>query len=636
MKPMNLYPTRQKDLYEQACRRMAEMVPGWSDDIPSDPAVAILELASYLSDMQNDRWNLVGPAHYLAYLKLLGGAPRERAPAVLLARSVGERQPYRGQRFWVDGVSYEAAGRRAADGEIDFVLAQCDARQTKWRPGEILCLDGKEVRLRLSFTCELPKQTPIHIWCALAPEPGRVPPDGDTPAPVALIAQAKDGAAWRDVAMEDGTCGLLQSGYWTITADVPVTDLCVTVQGRLEGLPRIQQLVLEPVRLEQRLTRSAMEDLLPPFCLPEGWEGNRALHYFLPADEGGWKEAPELWSDGGRVAGWTGRPPQVIRVISAEPDFAFEFSLQPIACEGIALGEDGILPESLRLMVREEGVWYDCPVREPDPCKTLERGCRWDGERKTLCFGDGRDFRIPAGGTLLVASCATTLGSEGNGASGVLSQGGVQLLALSPAAGGCDRQSAKDAFYRIAREQAQPLRAVTLEDYELLARKTPGLALGQIHAVARRRQGKKEAGVTVLARPLSREPLPVLTPWQTKRLQDWLDQFRMIGVPVFVQSPRYVPISVTVSLRVSAPVDGEVIRTAVSELTDGVSGRVHFGAEVSYTALLAALGGLESVIAVTALELRALSGGVRRTQDGGIRLQPDMLPYLKELQVTQI
>lgn len=636
MMPIDLNPTSQKQLYEQACRRMTEMIPGWTDNIPSDPAVAILELACCLSDMQNNKWNQVGPDHYRAYLKLLGGAPQKLTPAALLARPLGESQPYLGQRFWVDGVSYEVVEKRRTAGEICSVLAECDAMWTKWVPESTLCLDGETVRLELAFTCELPKQVPIRIWCGLATDPDRVPPDSETPPPIALLAQGYDGAVWRDIAMEDGTCGLLQSGYWRLTSQFPFTALRVAVQGHLEGCPVIQQLVLEPARLEQRQTRSQAVNLPAPFRLPEGWVGNQVLRYFLPADGGGWREASALFAHNGLVAGWTGGAPEVIRVVSAEPDFAFEYSIRPIAGEEIVLGEEGILPESLGLMVQEEGVWYDCPIREPNPDETLNRGCRWDGERRALCFGDGRDYRVPAGGTLLVSACATTLGSAGNGAAGVLSQDSTRLLALSPAAGGCDKEPEKEAFYRTVKEQAQPLRAVTLEDYEMLARKTPGLALGQIHAVAYRTQGKKRAGVTVLARPLSQEPLPLLTPWQTQRLQTWLEQFRMIGVPVSIQSPRYVPLSVTVSVRVSEPIDSQLIRAAVMELADGVTGHVPFGAEVSYTALLAALGALGDVIAVTALELHPLSGGVRRTQDGGIRLQPDMLPYLKELQVTQM
>lgn len=102
-----------------------------------------------------------------------------------------------------------------------------------------------------------------------------------------------------------------------------------------------------------------------------------------------------------------------------------------------------------------------------------------------------------------------------------------------------------------------------------------------------------------------------------------------------IHSPRYLPFEVTASLQVSEPIAEQVIRETVLALADGVSGPLDFGAEVSYTALYAALGALDSVVAVTSLELRPLSSGVRRSQDGSVRLKPDMLPYLKSLRVTQ-
>ena len=110
----------------------------------------------------------------------------------------------------------------------------------------------------------------------------------------------------------------------------------------------------------------------------------------------------------------------------------------------------------------------------------------------------------------------------------------------------------------------------------------------------------------------------------------------MIGVPVSVQSPRYLPLTVRVTLRVSEQIDEQTIRAALTALTDGINGPLGFGADISSTGITAALSGLDHVLAVTALEVRPLSGGVRRSQDGSIRLKPDMLPYLKELQIRQI
>ncbi len=632
MNPVHPGTAGQAALYDRACRRMAELVPGWSDAIPSDPAAAILELASFLSDLQNRRLEAVGPAHFTAYGKLLGGELRDPAPAVLLARPAGAERPWPGQRFSVDGVPFEVVHSGGPEGGGAAVLLEGGG---VWRGEAPLPLEGSGPALRLAFSRPLPGGVPLLLWCGLVPEAGRTPPEEETPPPVSLRAQVPAGAGWRDVPVEDGTCGLLRSGFLRITPDRDAGALRLFPEGALEGRPQISCLVPNPVRLEQRRTRSALADLTRPFLLPRGWLGNRVLRYFLPLPQGGWREAPELCVRDGRVTGWQGPEPERIRVAAAEPDFSAERVLRPIAGEELSLGEAGVLPDSLGLMVEEAGIWHDCPIREPDPRRTLPRGCRRDPETGLLRFGDGRDFRVPAGGRLLVVSCRTTEGGGGNGAAGLLEQDGVRLQALGPAEGGRDGETARDAFLRAAREQAEPLRAATLRDYEDLARRTPGLALRRVRAVPRGTPGSGEAGVAVLAEPVSREPLPKLTAWQRERLQTWLERFRLIGVPVEVRSPRYLPLEVEASLRTGEPVDVEAVREAVLRLADGVAGPLDFGAEISRTALFAALEALEGVAAVAALELRPLSGGGRRTQDGGLRLPPDTLPYVKRLRVSQ-
>lgn len=631
MKPIDLHTLRQEAFYRRAAARMAESCPGWSDEFPSDPVVAVLELASCLSDLQGGYINAVESAHYAAFLSLLGGRAAERAPAVMLARSVGPRRPWPGQRFWIDGVPYEAAAGTAEAGEIKRAVLERGGHTVPWDMSLPLSLEDGD-RLCLELSEPLPAGRPARLWCGVRPEAGRTPPERDTPPPVELRADAlgRDGG-WMELSVEDGSRGLLQSGFWLLTPGADVRALRLAWDGSFEGRPEIETLVLEPVRLEQRHTRSAAEDLRPPFRVPEGWAGSRVLRCFLPEGEA-WREAPELFIRDGLLTGWPGAAPEVIRAAAAEPDFRAVFPLRPLAGEQADLEEPGVLRDSLRLMVEEGGLWYDCPVRRPDPAQTLDRGCRWDRERDLLCFGDGRDFRVPKEGRLLVCACAATRGEGGNGAFGTFGQEETRLSALRPASGGTDRESARDAFFRAAREFSTPQRAVTCEDYEALARTTPGLALRQVRAMLRRTRG--EAGVTVVAKPVSRDPLPALTQWQADLLRERLEKCRLIGVPVQVQSPRYLPVEIAASLRADASVDEAAVRRAAEQVVDGVSGPVEFGAELSYPALFSALARVEGVLAVTTLELRPLAGGARRTQDGSVRLQPDVLPYLKNLRLS--
>lgn len=527
MRRLTLNTTTPEELYRRMGDQMAGRLPGWTDERPSDPAVAVLELAARASDLQNRTFDQVEERHYAAYLKLLGETPGEAAPASLLARPLRRGGLYPGQRFWVDGIPFEVEDAGRDLGTVERVSLRAGGRWEVWTgPGGLPFRgDGLEV----AFSRPLPPGEWVRLWCGLRPEPGRISPDGETEPPVGIRALTRCGGAWREAALRDGTCGLLKGGFWELKAEAAWDAVRLELTGDPEGTPAIENLTLEPALLVQRRTRSASFDLLPPFRVPEGLAENYALRFFLPEAGGGWREATAAYVRDGRVTGWAGEAPATVRMVAREPDFPCEFTLREIAQERIFLDEEGVLPHSLSLMTEEGGVWYDCPVGEPDPAVT-RRGCRWDPARRELRFGDGRDFRVPGAGRVRVSSCVCTAGTGGNGAGGVLERGETALAALFPADGGCDREAPRDAFFRAVREQEELLRAVTPADFEALALRTPGLALEAARCVTRR----GEAGVRVKVKPRSGP----LTPWRRGRVLAWLERFRPLGVPVEVEELR--------------------------------------------------------------------------------------------------
>lgn len=374
-------------------------------------------------------------------------------------------------------------------------------------------------------------------------------------------------------------------------------------------------------------------DLKAPYRLPPDWAGNWILRFFSVQGDG-WREDSSLFVKDGQICGLPSEAAQIIRVVAAEPDFSALHTLRELPGEEISLEEDGILLDSLRLMIEENGIWHDCPVCLPEDGRTLPRGCRWDPSRKVLRFGDGRDFRVPAAGKVLVAGCARTLGAKANGAGGNMTRENISLRPLRPAWGGQDAEDGETAFYRAAKELESPARAVALSDYEALARHAPGLALDRVKAIPAARLGKPDAGVVLLAKPRASDRLPPLTRWQKERLRTWLEPFRMIGTPLEVRGPRYCPVAVQVRVQCSG--SAQDLETVAITHTDGVTGPLDFGAELSYTALFSALSAAPGVKAVCSLELRALSSGHgHRTPEGGIRLGADVLPYLEQFQVTE-
>lgn len=226
------------------------------------------------------------------------------------------------------------------------------------------------------------------------------------------------------------------------------------------------------------------------------------------------------------------------------------------------------------------------------------------------------------------------MGAKANGAGGSMEQGKVVLRSLRPAWGGQDAEDGETAFFRAAKELEAPARAAALSDYETLARRAPGLSLDRVKAIPAVSLGKPGAGVVLLAKPRTPDRLPSLNRWQKERLRAWLEPFRMLGTPLEVRGPRYCPVAVRVRVRCGGAVPD--LRPVAVAHTDGVTGPLDFGAELSYTALYAAFSAVYGVKTVRALELRALSSsGAHRTPEGGIRLDAGVLPYLEQFEVTE-
>ncbi len=635
MYSLNLDSASWQELYQRACARMAQLVPGWSDAIPSDPAVVLLELTSYLATVQNREIDRLREEHYTAYLKLLGKEPRTLAPARLMAVPDGDGTIWPGMRFDIDGVPFEAVhAPDSGERQVQQVsLLQGPHRSVLREDTPLIVGHGAPAELEMTFTAPLATGSFARLWLELQPEPDRIPPDEHTPPPICLAARVWTDSGWRETPCVDGTCGLLQSGYVTVTPSAASDTLRLLIQGEVEGEPRISATALCPVTLEQRRTRSQYIDLKAPYRLPPDWSGNWTLRFFSMQKDG-WREEPALFVRDGRICGAQSEEAQIIRAAASEPDFPALHTLRELPGEEIGLEEDGILPDSLRLMIEENGLWHDCPVCLPREGRTLPRGCRWDASRKILRFGDGRDFRVPTAGRVLVTGCARTLGAKANGAGGTMERGNILLRPLRPAWGGQDAEDGETAFFRAAKELESPARAAALSDYETLARRTPGLALDRVKAIPAARLGKAGAGVVLLAKPRTPDCLPPLTHWQKERLRTWLEPFRMIGTPLEVRGPRYCPVAVHIHVQCSGPV-GDLRPVAIAH-TDGVTGPLDFGAELSHTALYAALSAAPGVKTVRALELRALSSvGAHHTPEGGIRLDADVLPYLEQFQVTE-
>jgi len=176
----------------------------------------------------------------------------------------------------------------------------------------------------------------------------------------------------------------------------------------------------------------------------------------------------------------------------------------------------------------------------------------------TIRFGTGTRGSVPPAGAQITARYRIGLGSKGNAGADTLT---VFLTAVPevkaitnpfPAEGGADRESTEEAKISGPGSVIAQERAVTLQDYELLAEAFPGV--GKAKARVGLRGGYKVVQVFVAPE----DPKKVPPPPPSGELKDALKRLlesrmpvnRMAGVDVL--DPLYVPVEITVDVYVQA------------------------------------------------------------------------------------
>ncbi|MEV4937448.1 putative baseplate assembly protein [Streptomyces zaomyceticus] len=180
-----------------------------------------------------------------------------------------------------------------------------------------------------------------------------------------------------------------------------------------------------------------------------------------------------------------------------------------------------------------------------------------------------------------------------------------------------------------------PERAVTLGDFERCALAVPGTRVARARAFAAldpRLPGCHAAGcVTVVVVPGLPASRPEPTPGLLRAVRGFLAVRRTVGTRVFVVGPRYLEVSVNVTVTVVPESDPAVTQRAVVEALDGfldpltggpAGGGWPFGRDVYRGELLGVLDAVPGVAHVTALTMTPASGPASRT---GLRVPPDTL-----------
>ncbi len=184
----------------------------------------------------------------------------------------------------------------------------------------------------------------------------------------------------------------------------------------------------------------------------------------------------------------------------------------------------------------------------------------------SVTFGDGLRGKRPPTGSQIVANYSTTMGAFGNLPAGAIKTSPDNMPSIKPRNpiptwGGVNEETIQDGSRRVSAWMRHRDRLVTAEDFEEIARSTPGVDLGRIEVLPAwhpdltdRLPGDVPGVVSLMVLPRNdaRDPSrPQPDSNMLENLCRQLDPRRLVTTEIVVCGPVYVPIRISVGITVA-------------------------------------------------------------------------------------
>ncbi len=243
------------------------------------------------------------------------------------------------------------------------------------------------------------------------------------------------------------------------------------------------------------------------------------------------------------------------------------------------------------------------------------------------------------GADLFIASAAVTEGEKGNiRARSSFTPDSKLPDALwtnpGPGTGGAYRETLKELGVRFRNDIANAYTAVTAEDYERIAKETPGLCIRKTNAVI----DETENLVTVAVLPGTEEERPVLSDIYKEEISKQLEERRLLTTRIRVVSPRYVEIHVrgTVYVKRHYADPKSVIVNEIKKLIDDVHSERSFGDPLRFRQIFSAIEALECVSYVYELSIMPDDRNLAEYRDSDIYPKADVLCLVGDIQIETV
>ncbi len=585
----NLDDRRFADLVAEAKSRIPRYAPEWTDHNTSDPGITLIQLFAWLGEMIMYRLNKVPDASYISYLRLLGIERKPAAPAraevTFTPTSAGDPTVLvpKGSQLSAEVKTQPSAIVTAVpapeddqpiifetDEPIYVLRAALEAVQVfdgvdfidytgANQPGGKSYpafgsrgRDGSSLMLGFNADGEFPKDE-INLAVRAFNDPRmlrEVACNSAATRPPARIIWEYWAGLWKELQVrKDETIALTASGHVYL---VGPRDIQKTMLGKFTDKDRYW--------IRCRLVQSQYE--LEPELDAVLTNTVRATAVATVRDE---------------VAGSSEGQPGQSFTLSNGPIYAKD----PISADALVLqkrkqkespneDEQEKLDKALRERELSKGFWLEVDESQGlKPWEEVEDFLNSNADDRhyllnratgQVTFGDGEQGAIPVAGNnnIVVRYYRYGGGAHGNVGAKTVNEmvstvAGIDTVTNHyPAEGGADEESEADTKARAPKEIKARDRAVTLKDFEFIARQTPGVRVRRAHALALRHPQfpnvKVPGAITVVIVPESKDPKPLPSEGTLQSVCAYLGQRRLLTNEVFVAPPKYKQIHIEASV----------------------------------------------------------------------------------------
>jgi hypothetical protein len=203
-----------------------------------------------------------------------------------------------------------------------------------------------------------------------------------------------------------------------------------------------------------------------------------------------------------------------------------------------------------------------------------------DPESGAIQFGDGTRGARPPFGATIRADYDFSVGADGNVAAGAIDGGlalpsGLTVANPVPTWGGVAAETVNDGQKQIARYLSNRDRLVNADDFRTVALRTPGVNVGRVEvlpaysiALDPNTPGDAPGVVTLMLIP-QYDPVNPASPMPDtvflNTVAAYLDPRRLVTTELFLSAPQYIPVWISVGLKVVAGASVAVVRVAVKQ-----------------------------------------------------------------------